>query len=134
MNISKKKMTLIAYIFPKLWTPKNVVRSISKKSCFRKPFEKQCGKRDQTLLKSERQQYYSIYWSLRRQLSWKKSLLVICKIVRLRVNTLTADENHSLLNRDNLTQPIQILLSEKQKAFLKFSFAFSKYAVFEKCG
>ena len=36
-------MTLIAYIFPKLWTPKNVVRSISKKSCFRKPFENQCG-------------------------------------------------------------------------------------------
>ena len=42
------------------------------------------------------------------------------------VNTLTADDQYSLLNRDNLTQPIQARLSEKQKAFFQFFFAFPK--------
>ena len=51
--------------------------------------------------------------------SWKKSLLVICKIVGLFVNTLVADE-YSLLNIDNLTQPIQMQLSQKQKTLSKF--------------
>ena len=42
------------------------------------------------------------------------------------VNTLTADDQYSLLNRDNLTQPIRARLSEKQKAFFQFFVAFSK--------
>ena len=54
-TISKKKMTLIGDVFLKLRTPKNVVRSMSKKSRFRRPFEKQHGKLAQTLIKSERQ-------------------------------------------------------------------------------
>ena len=50
----------------------------------------------------------------------EKSLLVIHKILRLLVNTLTADDKHYLLNRNNLAQPIQIELSEKQKIFSEF--------------
>ena len=42
------------------------------------------------------------------------------------VNTLTVDDKHYMLNRDNLTQPIHIQLSQKQKTFSKFFFAFSK--------
>ena len=45
----------MADVFAKLWTPKNVIRLISKKSCFRGSFDKQHGKWDQILLKSERQ-------------------------------------------------------------------------------
>ena len=44
-------------------------------------------------------------------------MLVLCKILRLLVNTLTDDDKYSLLDRDNLTEPIQILLSQKQKTF-----------------
>ena len=44
------------------------------------------------------------------------------KILRLFVNTLTVDENHYLLNRDNLTQTIQMQLPEKQKTFSNFFF------------
>ena len=47
----------------------------------------------------------------------KKSLLVICKIPRLFINTLSADGKYSLFNGDNLMQPIQMQLSEKQKTF-----------------
>ena len=60
------------------------------------------------------------------QLSYKKSLLVICKISRLFPNTLSADGKYSLLNRDNLTQPIQMQLSRKQKTFSEFFSAFLK--------
>ena len=55
-----------------------------------------------------------------RQLSWKKSVLVVCKILGLFVNTLTADDKYSLLNRENFTQPIQMQLSQKQKTFSEF--------------
>ena len=47
---------------------------------------------------------------------------MIHKIVTLFLNTLTHDEKHYLLNRDNLTQLIQIQLSQKQKAFFLFFF------------
>ena len=39
---------------------------------------------------------------------------------------MTADDNYSLLNRDNLTQPIPTQLSQKQKAFAQLFLAFSK--------
>ena len=51
---------------------------------------------------------------------------MIYKILRLFVNTLTAGHKHRLLNRDNLTQPIQMQISKKQKTFSEFFFAFSK--------
>ena len=57
---------------------------------------------------------------------WKKSLLVIHKILRLFVNTLTVDEKHYLLTRKNLTETVQIKLSEKEKTFFQFFFAFLK--------
>ena len=47
----------------------------------------------------------------------EKSVLVIDKILRLLVNTLTADDKHYMLNRNNLAQPIQTQLSEKQNIF-----------------
>ena len=47
----------------------------------------------------------------------KSLLLVIYEILRLLVNTLTVDDKDYLVNRDNLTQPIEIQLSQKQKTF-----------------
>ena len=53
-------------------------------------------------------------------------MLVLCKILGLFVNTLTDDDKQSLLYRDNLTQPIKILLSQKQKTFFQFFSTFLK--------
>ena len=53
-------------------------------------------------------------------------MLLLSKILRLFLNTLTYDDKYSLLHRGNLTQPIQILLSQKQKTLAQFSSAFSK--------
>ena len=42
------------------------------------------------------------------------------------VNTLPVHDKHYLLNRDNLTQTIQIELSQKQKTFFQLFLAFLK--------
>ena len=49
-----------------------------------------------------------------------KSLLVILNVLGLFVNTLTAEKKDYLVNRDNLTQHIQMALSKKQKKFSLF--------------
>ena len=52
------------------------------------------------------------------------------------VNTLTADDKYSLLNRENLTQPIRAPLSQKQEAcsssFLGFPKSTLNFEHFEK--
>ena len=123
-NIFKKKMTLIADVFLNLRTPKYVVREMFKKSCFRGPFDKWHGKRAETLLKSEGQHLYYIYWSLWRILELKKSLWLICKVLGLLVNPLIADDKDSLLNRGNLLQDFQMDLSQERKIFSELSFHF----------
>ena len=40
----QKKMTLIAYVFPKLPTTKNLLRQMPKSSRFREPVERRHGK------------------------------------------------------------------------------------------
>ena len=47
-------------------------------------------------------------------------------MLRLFVNTLTVDEKHYLLTRDNLTQTIKIQLSQKLKKICGFFLVFLK--------
>ena len=53
-------------------------------------------------------------------------MLVLWKILRPFVNTSSEDDKYCLLNKDNLEQPIQILLSQKQKTLSQFFSAFLK--------
>ena len=53
-------------------------------------------------------------------------MLVLCKISRLFLNSLTDHDKYSVVYRDNLTQPIQILLSQKEKTFSQFFSQFLK--------
>ena len=48
-------------------------------------------------------------------------------MIRLFVITLIPDDKYSLLNRDNLREPIKILLSEKQIGFSQEIF----FSIFE---
>ena len=97
---------------------------MSKKSRFRECFDKEYGKRAQTLLKFASEHLYHIHWPLARRLCSKKSLLLTCQILRPLVNTLAADKKYPVLNRNNLVIPIQMQLSKKQKNFLNFRFIF----------
>ena len=53
-------------------------------------------------------------------------MLVLWKILGLFVNTLTGDDKYCLLYRDNWKEPIQIILSEKQKTFFEYFSTFLK--------
>ena len=53
-------------------------------------------------------------------------MLVLCKNLGLFVNTLSDDDKYCLLYNENLLQPIQILLSQKQKTFSQFFSGFLK--------
>ena len=99
---------------------------MSEKFSFRGCFDKQYGKHAQTQLNSASQHLYHVYWSLARKFCSKKSLLLTCQILGLLVNTLATDEKYPVLNRENLTIPIQMQLSQKQKTFCKAFAAFLK--------
>ena len=52
------------------------------------------------------------------------------KILMAFVNSFTVDEKHYLLNRDNLTETIQMKVSQKQKSFCDFFSIFKIYLKF----
>ena len=54
-------MTLIADFFQKLRTPENVARYMSNKSRFKGTFDRQNGKRVQTVLRSGQKHFYHNY-------------------------------------------------------------------------
>ena len=53
-------------------------------------------------------------------MSLKTGLLLTWQILGLLFNTLAADKKYPVLNRDNITIPIQTQLSQKQKTFSNF--------------
>ena len=59
-----------------------------------------------------------------RGIDWAKVFLLTYQILGLLVNTLAADENYAVLNRDNLTIPIQMQLFTNKKLFLDFLLQF----------
>ena len=56
------------------------------------------------------------------------SLLVICEVLGLVVNTLTADDKYSRYYKKNFKGPIQMQLSKKPKVFSQNFIALSKFA------
>ena len=99
---------------------------MSKKPRLRDPFEKQHGKHAKALLKSTSQHLYHINLSFPDQWSRKKSLFLTCQVLGLLVKTFVVDEKYPLLNRDNLTIPIQMQLSHKHKTFCQYFASFFK--------
>ena len=53
-------------------------------------------KGSERLLKSARKDFCHIFWSLRKKITSKNSLLVVSQILRLLVNILTPDDKYSL--------------------------------------
>ena len=101
---------------------------MSKRSCFRAPFGNERINGFQTLLKSARYHYYRLFSWLRDKLSVKNSALVCSEILRLFVNTLTADDKYSRRYMKNSRQQFETPLSQKQKTFSGLFIAFLKCA------
>ena len=117
LTILKKKMTLTPFLFPKLRSPKTWLEKCLKGSVLENPSASNMV----NMPKQFWNQYHSTLTIFidhyQRQLSLKKSLLLTRKTLGLLLNTLAADEKYLVLHRDNLTIPIQMQLSPKQKTF-----------------
>ena len=68
----QKKTTFIAYIFPKLLTPKNVLTSMPKGNCFGTPFGSERVHESQTLYKSPWEHFHPNFPLIQDKLSWQK--------------------------------------------------------------
>ena len=118
-------MTVIDFLFPKLrpaktWTDK----------CLKSPVSEDPSTSNMVNLPK---QCWNLHDSIfikfidQCQVNWVgRSLFFTCQILGLLVNILTADEKYRVLIGDNLTIPIQMELSQKQKAFSQFLGAFLK--------
>ena len=126
-NLSKKKVSLLVSVFPKLLTQKEVVTWMSKTTRSRTPFRNQRVHEFQTLSKPARNHHYPIVPRIWDKLSWKKCRLVKFKILRLFVNTLTADDKYSRRCMKNFPQQIQTPLSLKQKTFFWNFYCISEF-------
>ena len=126
-TIWKKKMMVIANVFPKLKTVKDVLRQISKKTGFKTPFDSLHVQGSQTLVKAARKPFCQIFSSLWGKLIWKMSPLVICETEG---RLLT----YWVLMTRMLFRIVRICCSEhkrnykgKQKTFSQYLLPFLKY-------
>ena len=113
-------MIVIATLLRKLQAVKDLVRPLSKKQCFRTPFDSQHFKESQILVKSAWEHFHHNFWSLWENLTWKISALVIFWILGVFPNTLTANDKYPFRDWENSSTPIQIPISEKPKYFSDF--------------
>ena len=115
LNVLKRKMIVKANVFPKLQTVKNLDWPISRGRRFRTPFDSQNVEASKILAKSPWENIYHFFPSFSVKLIWKMSPLVIGEIIKVFVNTLTADDKNTVQYSEILPLPIPIQLSEKQK-------------------
>ena len=127
-KILKKRMRVLAYLFPKLLFWKDVATEMSRKASFRTPFGNQCVNGFQTPLKVATHHYFPFPPWISVKLSWKKTALLWSSILRLFVNTLTADDKYSCRNMQNFLKQFQALLSQKRKTFSRYFIQFLKCA------
>ena len=110
-------MIVIATLFRKLQTVKDWVRPLFKNHRFRNSFDNQDFKESQTLVKSASEHLHHIFSSLQETLILKIPLLVICEMLAIFRNTLTANDNFPVQASENLSSPIQMQQSLKPKTF-----------------
>ena len=84
-------MIVIANVFLKLETVKNLVRTLFKRRRLKARCDSQHVKASQRLVKSAWEQIYQVFPSFLGKLIWKMSPLVIGEILGVSVNTLTGD-------------------------------------------
>ena len=111
VNIFEKKMIVIANVFPKLQTVKDLVKPLSWKRCFRISLDNQNINGCETLLKSAWEHFYQISGSLWTEMTSKRSPLLKFEILEVFVNTLTDDENYFFGDSGDLQLPSQMQIS-----------------------
>ena len=110
-TFSKKKKIVMGNVFPKLATVQGLVTALTIQRRLKTPFHSQHVKRFHTLVKCSWQPFYHVFSLLWGEMIWKTSPWMKFKIIRLFVNTWTADYKYPVPDCENLPFPIQIQLS-----------------------
>ena len=116
LNILKKEMIVIANVFPKLQTVKNLFRPLCKKLFFGTRLDSRRLKVSRILAK---ECFYDLFSSIWGKSIWKISPIVLGETQKVFVNRLTADGKYRGHYCVNLQLPIQ-----GQLLFLNFLFQF----------
>ena len=124
LNIFKKKKIVTAVVFPKLALVQSLVTPLTIQLRIKTSFDGEHVKRFQTLVKSSWEHFYHIFPSLWGEMIWKISPWLKFEIIRLFVNTWTAHYKYPVTDCENLSFPMQIQLSWKQKIFSGFLIPF----------
>ena len=127
LNVFEEKMVVIANVFSRLKTVKDLVEPISKNRRFITSYDSQHVKGPQTLVKSLWEPFYHITRSLWREMTWRISPWWRFEILGVFVNTLSADDKYPLRDCGNLQFPIQMTWCEKEKIF--FSIFYLIYGI-----
>ena len=106
LNIFLKKKIVMAIVFPKLQTVKDLVRPFSKKCSFRTSFDSQHVKQSQTLVKSAWEHFDNLFSWVWAQMSWKTYPLLKFEMIGVFLNTLTPDYKYPVQKCENLQFPI----------------------------
>ena len=117
LNIFLKTMMIIANVFLKLQTVKNIVTPLCKKRHFGLRLESPHVKVSRILAKCPWECFYYVFSSISGKLIRKISPLALGEIWGVFVNTLTADGNYPVQKCRNLQLPTQMQLSEKRKKY-----------------
>ena len=88
-----------------------------KRACLLKPFGSERVNESQKLLTSAEKYCYPSFSSFPAKLSYRKLFFIRSEILRVVVNTVTANVEDSRSNRENLRLPIQIQLSKNLSKF-----------------
>ena len=111
LNIFKKNKILIANVFPILATFQGLLTPLTIQRRLKTSFDSQHAKRFQTQVKAWWEHFYHIFSSMWRQIIWKISPWLKFEIIRLFVNTRTADYKYPFPDCSNFPFPIEIQLS-----------------------
>ena len=122
----ERNILMLPYVFSKLPTVKRTVTQMFKYHRVIAPFYRQHVKRSKTLVKCPWEYFYKTCLLLWSKLTWETSLLLIFELLRVFIETLTADHRYSLCYIWNLQVLHQMQLSKKLKTFPQFFFPFLK--------
>ena len=124
----ERKIFLLPYVFSKLPTVKRTVTQMFKYHRVIAPSYGQRVKRSKTLVKCPWQYFYKTCLLLWSKLTWETSLLLIFELLRVFIETLTADHRYSLCYIWNLKVLHQMQLSKKLITFSGFFCPFLKFS------
>ena len=111
LKIFKEKNIVIANVFPKLRTVKDLVRLLSKKRRLKTSLDSEHVKESQKLVTSVWEHFYHIFLSVWGEMISKIAPLLKFQIIGIFVNTMTADYQCPVPDSKNFLFPIQIQLS-----------------------